>query len=114
LTPLQEKNKEMNGKHIQTRHDGDSGSLTITVSGVFNFDLIADFRSAYDQLEPVPQHVTVDLRATEAIDSAALGMLLNMQEKLGLGREAVHIINASRDVRRILEITHFDKKFTID
>lgn len=89
------------------------GHLTISVHGVFNFDLIAEFRTAYEQIQPPPAQVTVDLRNTVAIDSAALGILLNMQEKLALPSDKVRISNANDDVRRILEITHFDKKFQL-
>lgn len=103
----------MSSTSIKTHSDKSGEHLTIAVNGVFNFDLIADFRNAYEKIQPPPKQVTVDLRDTISIDSAALGILLNMQEKLALGSDRVQIINAAEDVRRILEITHFDKKFQI-
>lgn len=96
--------------HFNPQH----AELIIAVSGPFNFDDISAFRAAYEGLEQAPKQVCVDLRQVGAIDSAVLGMLLTMQRKLALGREDIRIINAPADVRRILDITHFDKKFSIE
>ena len=104
----------MASRFISSRSDPASGTLTIDVSGVFNYDCIADFRAAYAAVEPAPSQVIVDMRQVETIDSAALGMLLNMQRTLELDREHIRIINAPADVRRIFDITHFDQKFRIE
>ena len=47
------------------------------------------------------------------MDSSALGMLLAMQLHLNKLDGEIHIINANNEVGRILEITHFDQKFSI-
>jgi anti-anti-sigma factor len=99
---------------ITTRFAAQQDELTIEVSGPFNFDDIATFRAAYEELQQPPQQIVVDMRQVEGIDSAVLGMLLSMQRKLGLARGAIRIVNAPADVRRILDITHLDKKFTIE
>ena len=99
---------------IQKHFNPQTAELTIEVVGPFNFEDISTFRAAYEGLEHAPQQVVVDLRQVQAIDSAVLGMLLSMQRKLALAREGIRIINAQADVRRILEITHFDKKFIIE
>lgn len=99
---------------ISSRQDDESGILTVDVSGVFNFDTIADFRASYEGFEPAPKQVVVDMRQVVSIDSAALGMLLNMQRTLGLGREQIRIINSAADVRRIFDITHFARMFVIE
>ena len=42
-----------------------------------------------------------------------LGMLLNMRKSLGSSVKGIQLINAKPDVRRILDISRFDKMFTI-
>lgn len=104
----------MADNRINASYSEAQGLLTLEISGVFNYDHISEFREAYEGT-PVPaEQVVVDLHGVEAIDSAALGMLLNMQSKLGLDRDTVRIVNAPAEVRRILDIVHFDKKFTIE
>jgi anti-anti-sigma factor len=100
--------------HISSRHDNQSGLLTIDVAGVFNFDTIADFRASYEGFDPRPKGVVVDMRRVESIDSAALGMLLNMQRILDLRRDQIRIINSAVDVRRVFDITHFERMFVIE
>jgi len=99
---------------IQPKLDEKTQVLTITVNGAFDYDSVYAFRAAYEGHEVAPREVVVDLRQTEAIDSAALGMLLNMKRNLGLGDQQIRIINAPADVRRVLEIARFDKKFRIE
>lgn len=99
---------------IQSKLDPKTQVLNIDVNGAFDYDSVYDFRAAYEGHEPRPREVVVDLRQTEAIDSAALGMLLNMKRNLGLDDRQVRIVNAPADVRRVLEIARFDKKFRIE
>ena len=98
---------------IQSRVDEKSKLLTVEVIGTFDFDSVYEFRAAYEKVTDKPTAVDIDLRQTQAIDSAALGMLLNMKRTLGLAENKVRILNAQAEVRRILEIARFDKKFTI-
>ncbi len=62
-----------------------------------------------------PRRVTeyvVDLRGTEYIDSAALGMLLVLRESAGSA--TVRITNSRPAVRKILQIANFNTLFSID
>ena len=86
--------------------------VIISVDGNFKFDLVADFRAAYTDEDPKADF-TVDLRTTVAMDSSALGMLLNMKAFLKKADGEIKIINASGSVRKVLLISRFDKKFTI-
>ena len=86
--------------------------LTIHVEGRFDFNCHQQFRRAYEgAAAPVTEYV-VDLRGTEYIDSAALGMLLVLRESAGSA--TVRITNSRPAVRKILQIANFNTLFSID
>ncbi len=97
---------------IETKPSSDGKSVVINVKGRFDFSQVNDFRKAYES-NPVNALFTVDLRQTEHIDSSALGMLLNMRNFLGGDAAKIEIVNSAPGIRKIFEISRFDKKFTI-
>lgn len=97
---------------IETNIDTDNKHVTISVKGTFCFNLVQDFRSSY--AKRFDHRFTVDLRKVNYIDSAALGMLLNMKNYLEQPDGMIRIINTLPQVRKVLMISRFDKKFTID
>jgi anti-anti-sigma regulatory factor len=48
------------------------------------------------------------------MDSSALGMLLNMKKNLTGKVETIQISNCQPQLKKILQISRFDKKFDID
>lgn len=98
-----------------SRHvSSDGKDLTLSIRGKFDFSMVNDFRRAYSALDEATQHVYVDLRETEYLDSSALGMLLNMRKAISEYVNAIHIINCRPEVKTILDISRFDKLFVID
>ena len=93
---------------IETSIDTNNKHVTISVEGTFCFNLVQDFRSSY--AKRYDHRFTVDLRKVDYIDSAALGMLLNMKTILSM----IRIVNTLPQVRKVLLISRFDKKFTIE
>ena len=87
--------------------------LTIRVKGRFDFNLLNEFRRAYIGLDNKQADIEVDMREAESIDSSALGMLLSMQSHLNKVDGDIRLVNCSPDVRKILMIVRFDKKFSI-
>ncbi len=92
----------------------DGTSFTIQIKGKFDFNLVQDFRTAYADVGDGKPKVTIDLRETEYMDSSALGMLLNMQKNLGDRINGIRISNCRPQIKKILQISRFDKKFEID
>lgn len=88
------------------------GCLTIHVEGRFQFDCHTEFRRAYEVTTEKFTECVVDLKATEYLDSAALGMLLVLREILGEGK--VRIANCQPGVLNILKIANFAMLFAID
>jgi anti-anti-sigma factor len=86
--------------------------LTIHVEGRFDFNCHQQFRRAYEGPATSYTEYVVDLRGTEYIDSAALGMLLMLRESAGSA--TVRITNSRPAVRKILQIANFNTLFAID
>ena len=85
--------------------------LTIHVEGRFEFGCHQAFRCAYEGAAGKFTDCVVDLKATDYVDSAALGMLLVLRETVGVGK--VSIANCQPGVQRIFRIANFASLFAI-
>jgi anti-anti-sigma factor len=92
----------------------DGKVLTIQIRGKFDFNLVQSFRQAYADIGSGTEKVVVDLRETDYMDSSALGMLLNMKKTLSETIDTIQISNCRPQLKKILQISRFDKKFDID
>ena len=97
---------------IDTRSVDNGSTLVIRIAGEFDFNLVNEFRRAYED-HPGYDRYVVDLGVTESIDSSALGMLLNMDRFLPEHARPIEIVNGNRVVNRVLEIARFEQKFRI-
>lgn len=96
---------------VESTLSSDGKKLTIGISGRFDFEIVQDFHNAYAEQKGIDY--ILDLRATEHMDSSALGMLLNMRKTLGDDAN-IAIINCRPQIKKILTISRFDKKFDIE
>ena len=96
---------------VESALSSDGKNLTINISGRFDFEIVQEFRNAYAEHKNV--NYIIDMRATEHMDSSALGMLLNMRKSLG-DNTRISIINCRPQIKKILTISRFDKKFNIE
>jgi len=85
----------------------------IRIHGQFDFLLNADFRDAYRRFPPESRFV-LDMTDVEAIDSSALGMLLMLREYAGDESARIVLRGLSDDVRRVLELSNFDRLFRLE
>ena len=92
----------------------DGKTLTIQIKGKFDFNLVQSFRQAYAEVDGQTDKVIIDLRETDYMDSSALGMLLNMKKTLGESVSSITISNCRPQLKKILQISRFDKIFEID
>lgn len=99
---------------ISSETTNDGKNVTIAIAGQFDFNVVQEFRSAYMDINAASSEVTVDMREAEYMDSSALGMLLNMKKHLGVADGNIRIVNCRPQVKKILDISRFDKKFLID
>ena len=98
---------------VTAESSNEGKQVTIAISGNFDFTVVQDFRKTYMDIDGSNTDITVDMRETEYMDSSALGMLLNMKKHIGETQEGIKIINCRPQVKKILDISRFDKKFTI-
>lgn len=98
---------------IDTNYDSETGTLTIKVSGRFDFGVHQGFRKAIELTPQNMRAVVVDLQFTEYMDSSALGMLLVLRDRVNNAQKSVKLLNPKPDVRKILEIANFDKLFLL-
>jgi anti-anti-sigma factor len=95
---------------ITTEHLEDR--VILRVHGDFTFDVNRAFRDAYQACPPT-SHFEVDLRTAEYMDSAGLGMLLQLREYAGGDSSRVTISGASPNIRSILDIANFSRLFNL-
>lgn len=98
---------------ISTTTSQDGNTITIRVKGRFDFNLVQDFRGSYQAQNKPNAAYIIDLADTDYMDSAALGMLLHLWRFAGGEKSRVKVINCRPGVRKIFEITHFDKKIEV-
>ena len=99
---------------VDTKFSQDGKLLIVSIDGNFDFSLLNEFRQSYFESSVAPEKFIVDLRNTKTIDSSALGMLLNMKRYLNKADGEIRIINCNETVKKVLHITSFNKKFTIE
>lgn len=85
--------------------------VTIAVTGKFDFQLYDEFRASYSETAGIGVTYLVDLVDTEYLDSSALGMLLLLREHAGGESSNIEIIQASAEVRKILDVANFGRLF---
>ncbi|MCP4470638.1 MAG: STAS domain-containing protein [Gammaproteobacteria bacterium] len=89
----------------------DGNSVTIAVTGKFDFQLYDEFRTAYISTVGTGVSYKLDLSATDYLDSSAMGMLLLLREHAGGETADIEITRVSPEVRKILEVANFGKLF---
>ncbi len=96
---------------IQTIINADKATLRL--NGRFQFDSHREFRSAYEPLidNPAVRVVALDFSVVDYLDSAALGMLLLLREKLSNVRKEVEIAGAKGVVKQVFDVANFARLF---
>jgi len=97
---------------VTTQVDNNQQRVTISIEGAFGFNLVHEFRQSYS--EQKGYKFVIDFRKVDYIDSAGLGMLLNMHKYLQQKDGEISITNSMPQVKKILLISRFDKKFSIE
>lgn len=88
-------------------------SAIIAIHGDFVFDVNREFREAYQQL-PQRTRITVDLSRTDYMDSAGLGMLIQLREHVGKDAADIRLTGINETLRTILNVANFGRLFKIE
>ncbi len=94
-----------------------SGRKTIiSIKGPLNFEMHSQFQATY-QAEPEKEikgrRFVIDLSEAMYIDSSALGMLMQLRNKVGENAADIEIINARPEIRKTFSTANFQKFFKI-
>lgn len=98
---------------IVTEVSENGKKITVKIDGRFDFGSHHEFRDAYRGASEAGTEFTLDMTKTEYMDSSALGMILLLKEYSGTLGGDIKIINASPDIKNILQIANFDKLFSV-
>ncbi|MGI9213610.1 MAG: STAS domain-containing protein [Methylococcaceae bacterium] len=98
---------------ITTQLNEREATITINIQGRFDFNLHQQFRDIIEKIDDRVQYYVVDLKDSDYMDSAALGMLLLLLEKAGNEKERVRLTNPNQTIQKILEIANFHILFEI-
>ena len=99
---------------ISSKVSADGREVTISVDGRFDFSSHQSFRDAYSQGDPEITRYVIDMSRTDYVDSSALGMLLLLRQRAGGDKRRIRLQGAGSEVRKILEISHFDQLFEME
>jgi HptB-dependent secretion and biofilm anti anti-sigma factor len=99
---------------ISSELSADENTVTIKISGRFDFSTHQEFMQAYKAHPKGEKAFIVDLAYAEYLDSSAMGMLLQLREHSVIGNKRVVLRNANDAVRDVLAIANFEKLFQIE
>jgi anti-anti-sigma factor len=91
----------------------DENSVTIVISGRFDFSTHQEFMRAYKAFPKGEKNYVVDLTNAEYMDSSAMGMLLQLREHSAKNSDGVILKNGNEAVQDVLRIANFGKLFDI-
>jgi len=80
----------------------------VSVAGPLDKSLLPEFQSVADQALNARTHLVLDLQATEEIDSAALGTLLNLPKRAAYVEQEVRLVGLNARLRRVLRVSDAD------
>lgn len=93
----------------------DNGEQKVVLDEVFDFKKVDQFRKCYEQIDGSSTKVlNIDFSNTKYMDSSALGMLLNVQSYFKDHNVKIKITKANDQIKKILSISRFDQRFTIE
>ena len=96
---------------ITSKSGSSNTEVVISVSGNFDHSTRNKFTLVYKKYPRGSKRFVVDFKETTYLDSAALGLLLELREYSC--KNAVELVNGSESIREIFQIAYFYQLFTI-
>ncbi|HEX5337960.1 MAG TPA: STAS domain-containing protein [Gallionella sp.] len=99
---------------INTQTQGNKARMII--SDPFDSSVYKEFKNAYAPLlaDPAVHTIAIDLSGTKYLDSAALGMLVQLDAVAKSAKKTVTLISVPGRVSEILKVANADKLFSIN
>lgn len=96
---------------IKTEKTGND-TVTIQISGAFDFKLRTAFRHAY-QNESAKSRFIIDFKEVSSIDSAAFGMLLTLREFSGGDTANITLTQCRPHIHEVFRFSKFYQLFKL-
>lgn len=100
--------------YVGTHWDDAHNTLVIDIGGTFNYALRHEFKQAYTQHEESGITIKVNMGMIDFMDSAALGMLIELRKFVQSLKGELLLINPRDTVMKILQTAQFDRLFNIE
>jgi len=98
--------------HIEILHS--ECSVTVVVTGDVDTTTVGDLHTAFDDLVGQGfQNYVIDLAGVTFMDSSGLAALARLYKRIRIGHGDVRLCSLPGDLRRIIELTRFDRVFDI-
>ena len=87
----------------------------VTMTGRFEFQVHRDFNDAYMPLldSAAVREIEIELSKVDYLDSAALGMLMLLNERAKEANKPIVLLDVSNVVSQVLQVANFSKIFNI-
>jgi len=87
-------------------------TIRIKTDERFDYSAHTEFRNTYRDSDANCEYI-IDMAGTAYMDSSALGMMLLLREYAGSDNANISIVGCNPEIKKILEISKFDKLFKI-
>lgn len=87
-------------------------TLTLHINGSLTVEAFNEFESGY--INQDAKRIILDFAQCAHIDSAGLGMLLQLRERTEKKQQEVILRNLSDEIIKIFEVVKFSKLFTLE
>jgi anti-anti-sigma factor len=106
--------KRLGGIIVEAKFSIDEGKARIVLVGDFTFEAHSPFKEASQQAlgSPGLEEIAIDFDKVEYMDSAALGMLLLLRERIGT--RPIRLVNTRGTVRAVLDVANFGRLFAVE
>lgn len=98
---------------LTSKISADGKVVTIKIDGRFTFHQHREFRETYREIDASNVQFIIDMRNTEYMDSAALGMMLLLRDHAGGDNADIKIINCNDSLSKLIELSNFHKLFNV-
>lgn len=98
---------------INTFYDPKNRRYMITPDHHLDFTDGVQFRDAISKMPDETDSIEINLIHTDHIDSAALGLMMLLHERVNDKVSGIHLTNSSGNVKKVLDMSRFDKLFNI-
>lgn len=95
---------------LEVEVSGQQGVGRLRLRGNFDFASHRDFRAASERaMGLAADRVELDLEGVDYLDSAALGMLLVLEDDAKERRQKIAIVSCSETARAVLEVANLER-----